>query len=38
MISASQYVRENTDDLFQLDADTAKFEREEAFTGCRACA
>ena len=34
MISASQYVRENTDDLFQLDADTAKFEREEAFTGC----
>ena len=32
--SASQYVRENTDDLFQLDADTAKFEREEAFTGC----
>lgn len=34
MISASQYVRENTDDLFQLDADTAKFEREEAVTGC----
>jgi len=34
MISASQYVRENTDDLFELDADTAKFEREEAFTGC----
>ena len=33
MISASQYVRENTDDLFELDADTAKFEREEAFTG-----
>ena len=34
MISASQYVRENTDDLFELDADIAKFEREEAFTGC----
>ncbi len=34
MISASQYVRENTDDLFELDADTAKFERDEAFTGC----
>lgn len=34
MISASQYVRETTDDLFELDADTAKFEREEAFTGC----
>lgn len=34
MISASQYVRENTDDFFELDADTAKFEREEAFTGC----
>ena len=27
MISASQYVRENTDDLFELDADTSKFER-----------
>ena len=34
MISASQYVREKTDDYFELDADTAKFEREEAFTGC----
>jgi type I restriction enzyme M protein len=34
MISASQYVRENTDDFFELDADIAKFEREEAFTGC----
>lgn len=34
MISASQYVRSQTDDLFDLDADTAKFEREEAFTGC----
>ena len=33
MISASQYVREKTDDFFELDADTAKFEREEAFTG-----
>ena len=34
MISASQYVRSQTDDFFDLDADTAKFEREEAFTGC----
>ena len=34
VISASQYVRSQTDDFFDLDADTAKFEREEAFTGC----
>lgn len=34
MISASQYVRSQTDDFFDLDADTAKFEREESFTGC----
>lgn len=34
MISASQYVRSQTDDYFDLDADMAKFEREEAFTGC----
>jgi len=34
MIAASQYVRDNTDDFFDLDADTATFEREEAFTGC----
>lgn len=34
MISASQYVRSQTDDLYDLDADMAKFEREEAFTGC----
>lgn len=34
MISASQYVRSQTDDFFDLDADTAKFEREEAFTEC----
>lgn len=34
MISASQYVRSQTDDFFDLDAYTAKFEREEAFTGC----
>lgn len=34
MIAASQYVKDHTDDLFDLDADTAKFEREEAFTGC----
>lgn len=34
MISASQYVRANTDDFFSLDADIARFERAEAFTGC----
>lgn len=34
MIAASQYIREHTDNLFDLDADTAIFEREEAFTGC----
>ncbi len=34
MIAASQYVRDSSDDFFTLDADTAKFEREEAFTGC----
>lgn len=34
MISASQYVRSQTDDYFDLDADMAKFERKEAFTGC----
>lgn len=34
MIAANQYVRANTDDFFSLDADIAKFEREEAFTGC----
>ena len=34
MISASQYVRSQTDDFFDLDADMAKFERKEAFTGC----
>lgn len=34
MISASQYVRSQTDDFFDLDADMAKFEREDAFTGC----
>ena len=34
MIAAHRYVAEHTDDFFDLDADTAKFEREEAFTGC----
>lgn len=33
MIAAHQYVAGQTDDFFDLDADTAKFEREEAFTG-----
>ena len=34
MISASRYVRQQTDDFFDLDADTAEFERKDAFTGC----
>lgn len=34
MIAANRYVKEQTDDFFDLDADTATFEREEAFTGC----
>lgn len=34
MIAASRYVRELTDDFYDLDADTAEFERKEAFTGC----
>lgn len=34
MIAASAYVKAHTDNFFALDADVAKFEREEAFTGC----
>ena len=34
MIAASQYVKDQTDDFFTLDADMAEFERTEAFTGC----
>lgn len=34
MIAAHRYVRKQTDDFFDLDVDTAKFEREEAFSGC----
>lgn len=34
MIAASQYVREHTDDFFDLDEDQAKFQKEQAFTGC----
>ena len=33
MIAAHQYVSDQTDQFFDLDADTAKFEREQAFTG-----
>ena len=34
MIAAHRHVKDATDDFFDLDADLAKFEREEAFTGC----
>lgn len=34
MIAAHQYVKEQTDDFFDLDADTAEFEKGDAFTGC----
>ncbi len=34
MIAAHQYVKEHTDDFMDLDSDTAKFEENEAFSGC----
>lgn len=34
MIAADRHIKEHTDQLFDLDADTAKFQREMAFTGC----
>ena len=34
MIAAHAYVKAHTDDFFDLDADMAKFEHDEAFTGC----
>ena len=34
MIGAAQYVRDHTDNFFNLDADQQKFEIENAFTGC----
>lgn len=34
MIAASNYIKERTDNFFDLDADLAEFEKTEAFTGC----
>lgn len=34
MIAASQYVRDHTDNLWNLTADEAEFEKTQAFTGC----
>ena len=34
MIAAHQYVKEQTDDFYDLDAETAAFEKTEAFSGC----
>lgn len=34
MIAAYQYVKGHTNDFWDLDADMAKFEQNEAFTGC----
>ena len=34
MIAAFLHVKKHTDDFFDLDADGAKFESEQAFTGC----
>lgn len=34
MIAAHRYVKEHTDDFYDLDEETSKFERSEAFTGC----
>jgi type I restriction enzyme M protein len=34
MIAADKYIKENTDDLFALNADEVEFQRNKAFTGC----
>ncbi len=34
MIAADQYIKEKTDNLFDLDIKEQDFQREEAFTGC----
>ena len=34
MIATHQYIKDQTDDFFNLDAETADFERNNAFTGC----
>ena len=34
MIAAHRHVKESTDDFFDLSAEEAEFERNEAFTGC----
>lgn len=34
MIAADKYIKENTDDLFALNADEVGFQRKKAFTGC----
>lgn len=34
MIAAHQFVKEQTDDFYELDAEQAAFEQKEAFTGC----
>ena len=34
MIAADRYVKEHTDDLFDLESDLQEFQRTKAFTGC----
>lgn len=34
MIAADKFIKAQTDDLFDLDADSAEFQRTQAFTGC----
>ena len=34
MIAAHQYVKKQTDDFYDLDSETAEFEKTKAFTGC----
>ena len=34
MIAAHQYVKDHTDDFYNLSTELAEFERKEAFTGC----
>ena len=34
MIAADRFVKDNTDDLYDLDVDQAEFQRTQAFSGC----
>ena len=34
MIAADRYLKDQTDDYFDLDEDQAAFQKQRAFTGC----